>query len=409
MTKIDYQTLVRWINKYPTVPIIWLLFTISKIKSLYGKAAPTQSEKPVNKILIIKLAGLGDAVLMLRPVRALRRTFPKAHIEVFAAPSSAGVFYDEPAVDSVRVFDLFGTQKGLRHFVKEILDLKKQNFDMVCDFEQHTLMVAVLSWFTGASTRIGLAAAENIRKLLLTDAVLIDGHRHMADFYCDLADRSGALDAAQENGALFVDDNASKKTRQWLEKAGITKEDSIIGIHPGSGKRCTARRWLPDRFAMLIDTLQDNVDAKIILTGTKEETELLDSIADLCKATPIVSRQEFSVKELACLIGLCDVFISNDTGPMHIGPAMGTPTIGLFGPNSPLRYKPLGSIHRTIYKRMPCSPCIHIHLGQAPDCKMARPSCMDAIEVDDVLCEVQDLLRRTSTKRLIRPVKKNRV
>lgn len=398
--QFDYQAFVRWFNKYPILPVIWILFIFDIIQSHLVKRFKPPSPQKSQRILIIKLAGLGDSVLMLGPVRSIRKQHPHAYIEMFCSPSSAGLFYNEPAVDHIRVYDLFGSQRGMRHFIRQVTALRQQHFDMVCDFEQHTLMVSVISWFTGASKRVGLAYNTNNRKMLLTDIIEIDGSRHMSDFYWQIAARTGATVVARKLGTPFISPTAAENVRQWMKKKGITTDHVIIGIHPGSSKTCKSRRWFPERFAELIDELHCRTGAIIVLTGTDEEAADLDTIQKMCDASPIINRGEFDIQELACLIACFSVFISNDTGPMHLGPAVGTPTIGLFGPGSPLRYKPLGRNHRALHKNVPCSPCIHIHLGRVPECKMDRPACMDAITVEDVLSEVLNLLHGSSEKHL---------
>jgi len=394
MHQLDYRALIRWASNYLAVPIIWILFLIDKIWSVfyYNRRSVRYWSFP-ERILIIKLVGIGDAVLMLKPIRAIRSRYPTAYIEVLASPLSAGVFYDEPSLDNLRVYDLFGSHRGLKHYIDLLLKLRKQNFDMVVDFEQHIKMVAVSSWLTGSRRRVGFAGPGNSRKLLLTDTIPLDGSRHMSDFYHELSECAGASEVEKESSKIFIDKRSTEKVEVWLQSVSINKNDIIVGMHTGSGIRAISRRWVPERFAMLANELKERIDVKIILTGSKAEKEDLEYVASLCDQQPFIGPHDSSVKELAYLISLMSVFISNDTGPMHIGPAMSTPTIALFGPQDPKRYGPVGQIHRTVYNSVPCSPCIQIHLGMVPECKMDNNLCIKNIEVADVLSQVLELLK----------------
>lgn len=351
------------------------------------------------RILVVKLAGLGDAVLMLQPIRALRRRCPRAYIEMLAAPLTAGVFHDEPSLNRLTLYDLFGTQRGLRQYFRLLRDLRRKKFDMVVDFEQHIKMVAVTSWLTEASRRIGLAGPGNSRRLMLTDAIPLDGKSHMACFFHELAEHAGAIDVGRESSKLMIDKASSSRVEAWFQSVGLKKSDIIVGMHTGSGVRAKSRKWLPERFAELINGLQERVVARVILTGSAMEREDLEYIARRCKVRPILACQDLSVKELAYLISLMTAFISNDTGPMHIGPAMATPTIALFGPQDPRRYGPLGPDHKALYRPPSCSPCIQIHLGAVPECKKGDSECMNNLQVEEVLAALLDIL--TSRKEVL--------
>ena len=154
--------------------------------------------------------------------------------------------------------------------------------------------------------------------------------------------------------------------------------------------------WPIENFAKLIEQIcSKKKNAKIILIGADYEKKLNNSILNLIDSKRIKNNAfnyagRFTLKQTFYLISKCNIFIGNDSGPMHIGAAMGVKTIGLFGPNLPIRFGPLNKKSRAIYKQMPCSPCINVHKGQVPECMHGETSrdyqkCMKEIKIKDVL------------------------
>jgi heptosyltransferase-2 len=197
----------------------------------------------------------------------------------------------------------------------------------------------------------------------------------------------------------------NKKERQvvdkLLKKLKISKKGSLIGIVPGAAESSKCRKWPKDRFAKLADILVARYNAQIIFIGAGNERNLIGNIRDSMKhkkkSWNLAGR--ISLKQSFYLIEQCRLLVSNDTGPMHIAAAQGVKTIGLFGPNLPVRFGPFGRNNVSVYKRKACqySPCINVHKGQVPDCLYHKRSedyqkCMKAISVDDVLSAVKKLL-----------------
>jgi ADP-heptose:LPS heptosyltransferase len=171
-----------------------------------------------------------------------------------------------------------------------------------------------------------------------------------------------------------------------LKAEGVSHSDVIVGIHIGSNENAICKRWPKERFAKLADRLIKERGIKPIFVGTPSEVEDIEETIRLMNSTAVNAAGKSNLKQLAAILGRCDLFIGNDSAPMHIAAAMDTPTIGLYGPSSPLRFAPLGKEHSQIYRDVGCNPCNIPHLGKIPKCTENR--CMTAISVDDVMTVV---------------------
>jgi lipopolysaccharide heptosyltransferase II len=335
-------------------------------------------------ILVIKLVGLGDTVLMLTPLARLRREFPEARITALVTPLSVGVLSAQPSVDETVVYDVFGKDRGLPGIVRVVRLLRARDFDCVIDFEQHFQMTSVVAYLTGAPARIGFFYTGSPRKGLFTDPVFLNPDGHMVDAYMSLLHPVGIDSPGVESlETIVVPEENEKAVETWLAKQGIGSVTPLVGIHSGSGIRAPVRRWGGERFAEIIRRLRRDRDAAVVLTGGSDERDRVRDIMDLAGVDGVYNAAgDLSILETAALMRRCDLFISNDTGPLHMAAAMGTPTIGLFGPNSPTRYAPVGKNNRSIFKGVHCSPCIQIHRGRIDDC--SDGICVKQITVDEV-------------------------
>jgi heptosyltransferase-2 len=335
-------------------------------------------------ILVIKLVGLGDTVLMLTPLARLRREFPEARITALVTPLSVGVLSAQPSVDETVVYDVFGEDRGLAGLARIVRLLRARDFDCVMDFEQHFQMTSVVAYMTGAPVRIGFFYTGSPRKGLFTGPVFLNPDGHMVDAYMSLLCPLG-IDSArvEELEPIAVPEENEKAVDAWLAEQGIGGARPLVGIHSGSGIRAPVRRWGGEKFAEIIRRLRRDRGATIVLTGGRDERERVSEIMGLAGVDGVHNASgELSILETAGLMRRCDLFISNDTGPLHMAAAMGTPTIGLFGPNSPTRYAPVGRHNISIFKNVHCSPCIQIHRGRIDDC--SDGICVKQITTDEV-------------------------
>ena len=229
--------------------------------------------------------------------------------------------------------------------------------------------------------------------------VVYNDKQHAVQTFLDII---RALDADYDIDKLPKLMFSSKDTQHVSSFLKRNKIKNFVCIAPGAAESAKCRMWPAEDYAALADEISSKYSMKMIFIGSLNESSLVQGIIDKMenKDSAVNSAGKMTLTELFCLIGKAKLFVGNDSGPMHIAAAQGTKTIGLFGPNLPLRFGPFGKGNTGIYRGSNCefSPCINVHLGQVPDCLYPRDGndyqkCMKNISVDDVMEEVERMMK----------------
>ncbi len=248
---------------------------------------------------------------------------------------------------------------------------------------------AFLTSIAQGEMKIGFAS-RNWWDKVYDATVKFDTSIHEVDLNLNLIQTLGELSSIERCPEIYVGDQEKKFAQEVVEKIKEKNNNPIIGIHPGCSDALINKRWYPDRFAKVADILIGRYNASIILFGGPNEIKLADGIVGMMnKATPLVLAGKTSIKETAAVIGKCNLFISNDSGLMHVASAMKTPVISIFGPTSIQKNAPIGYEHLVVSKQYSCSPCQYYVVGQK--CPM-NYRCLTDICVNDVLDKVEGVL-----------------
>lgn len=384
------RSLLRYINdKFGKICCLFL----KNFKILDKKIKSRQ----IKKTLFLKIIGMGDAVLILPSIKAYKKEFPDIHVCVLTSQELTDVFSGENFIDELIIYDLFDKDSGLFGFLKLIQKLRKIGFDCSIDCEQHLYLTTILSYLSGIPRRIGFSHPLHRRDYLLTDSVMFDDTKHMARTFLDLVQVFKPRISFQQLERIAVTDKDREYADKLLEGIKRNEQDFIVGIHPGTGRRAKMRQWQKNKFSQLADRLIKEMDVKVVFTGSISDADLVDDITRIMEMDSLNLTGKTNLKQLTALIEMFDLFISSDTGPMHIGPAMGTVTVGLFGPNTPVRYGPFGEGHLALYSPLNCSPCINIHLAELKNC--SNPICMEKLSTDEVFFEVSRRIQKLRENR----------
>ena len=371
----------KLVDKLIGIPTCFILSLLSPMISNKQKGS-------INNILIIRLYGMGDAIISTGLVNAMKENFPNSRITVLTTNETKKV-YGFSNVNKILAWDtrLLGI---IPSFVLVILELRNEKFDVVLDLEQFARISSIFALLSGAPIRIGYTGFG--KDLLYTGKVRYNGDVHTLECFFDLL-RFLKKDAKAKLPEIIPKQIFKDKVTKIFLENGMTDKTLVVGLHPGTGDTATMRRWFPERFAELADEISKKYNAKIILTGVPSEKELLEKISSSMKTKPLLL-YTLKFEEFICLLSELDLFICNDTGPLHLASAIGTPSIGIFGSTSPIRWAPLGKKCIVVYSGFPCSPCIHTHLEIIPSkCPLyATTKCMEAIEVKDVMEKVDELM-----------------
>ncbi len=383
------------------------------------------------RILVVKLATIGDLLLATPALRALRETYPRARIDLLVTPASAGLLNDWELIDKVIVLDkyLFDYPQQLLKNPLNLLklgplwhDLRGGQYDAVILMHHLTLFFGrlkhqLLMRGTGAKWRVGL---DNGHGWFLNVRVKDDGFgaMHEADYCLALANAVGAstgdkrltipLSHEERRQARLLVYGGDEPMTFELEPEVLAGKPNtpfarpIIAMHPGSGGYSTARRWGQERFAQLADTLYRDFGGQLLLVGGPEEARLHQQITDMMRSNmPVRSLAgKSTIKVTAAVLELADLFIGNDAGPMHLAAAVGTPTVAIFGLSNSQAWGPYtgnAPERRAIVVKLdlPCIPCFYSgHLLGTPEGCMTR-DCLGMLGVDPVAAAARKLLRES--------------
>jgi len=302
------------------------------------------------KILIRATNWVGDAIMALPALRAVRARFPEAEITILARPYVASIYRNQGVCDNT----MFVENK--RDIVGE---LRAQKFDVGL-LLQNAFEAAWIAWRAGIPERIGYA--RDGRSFLLTKAVPVPKPGeipvHEQYYYLELLRRAGWLDSLPEES--FIKLNVPEENRQrageFLLTAGVRPDSFRIAIGAGASYG-SAKCWPPDRFAALASRLQTQTQADVILFGTSAEAAVSSAIAAGMKHPPIDLTGKTSIHDLPALLSQCHLFIGNDSGAMHVAAAVDLPVVAVFGPTDPFGTAPVTPRCSIVQEKPYCSPC----------------------------------------------------
>lgn len=305
-----------------------------------------------HRLLIIKPSSLGDVVHALPTVSALRRRFQTARLTWLVKREWAEVLEGNPDIDEVLAVDL-----SLGGWPDAIQRVRAGRFDLVVDL-QGLLRSAMLGRVSGAPIRVGFANGREGSPWLYTDRVPVPTlGMHAVDRYLLVARFLGA--STEPPGVsdfpLPVDAAAEDRVSALLAPEHIRRGTVMVAMNPTA--RWATKQWPPESFAETTDRLQQRGDVRVVLIGGRGDRAVGERMMRHMRTAPIDLMGKTTLKELIALLRRVHVLVTNDSGPMHLAAALGTPVVALFGPTDPARTGPYGPGHTVLRSGVPCSPC----------------------------------------------------
>lgn len=353
---------------------ITLLKNIDRlVGTLASRVLPFPVERPVpapSSFLLIRPGGIGDAVLLVSVLNSLKQKFPHASIDVLAEKRNGSIFKLCPAVNHVFLYD-----NGL-----DLLHSICRRYDVVIDTEQWHRLSAVVSRLTRSAIKIGFASNE--RKRLFTHAFPYSHSTYEVKSFFSLLAPLGITFC--DYSVPFLDIPEGEKENAKLLLDNVARPDVVL--FPGAS--IAERRWGAEKFGVLAQRLRA-LQLSVILIGGKEDVEEGEKIAAQADVLNLVGK--LSLVGSAAIIEKSAVLISGDSGILHIGVGLDTPTVSLFGPGIAKKWAPREKHHVVLNKNLSCSPCTKF--GYTPKCT-ANGRCIQQISVDEVLKGVLQLLEK---------------
>jgi len=333
------------------------------------------------RILIFNVNWLGDVLFSTAVIRNLRLNYPESFIACIIPSRCYSVLKGNPHLDEIIIFDEKDRHKGILALLGFVRSLKAKRFDKV--FLLHkSFSRALICRLAGIPERIGHFTKK--RGFLLTQKIIPPKKDsvHRIDYYLDIIDKAG-LKIEDRYTEFFFSEEDACLVNNFLEKNGVSKKDFVVAINPGGN--WLPKRWPKEYWAELADRLMDKFKAKVIITGSHKDLPLAAHISAKMLNKPISACGAFNIKQLGALAKRVDLFISADSGPLHIANSVGTKKmIALFGPTSCSITGPYPDKNVVILqKNVGCLiPCYEVH------CKDNR--CMKAITPQDVIEKIND-------------------
>jgi heptosyltransferase-2 len=333
------------------------------------------------KILVRGTNWIGDAVMTIPALRELRRVFPSAHITLQTGVWARGIFADADFIDEILTTEKSGSK--IRDVFAQAKIIKRENYDLAVLFP-NSFESALVAKLGKISRRFGYA--KDGRAPLLTDAVPVPewkNERHEVFYYLNLVaeieKRIVGAETVLENEMRFdltVSDERKMRARQILSENGVDSTKLIVALGVGS-TNSRAKRWQAESYAQLNDKLQNELNADVVLVGAKDELDVSEQVFASAEKKPTILTGKTDLAQAAAILSQVDLLVTNDTGPAHIAPAVGTKTIVIFGPTIPDTTRPFSDSAEIVRKPPACAPCM------LRDCPIDH-RCMKSISPQEV-------------------------
>jgi heptosyltransferase II len=341
-----------------------------------------QVKYPKKRILIFNVNWLGDVLFSTATIRNVRRNYPDSYIACVIPSRCYPILKGNPHLDEVIIFDEKDRHKGMLAKLNFISLLKEKKFDTV--FLLHrSFSRALICRLAGIGERIGHNTKK--RSFLLTQKITMPkkDSLHRIDFFLDVIEKAGLRVEDRYLDFIFTPEE-EKHVHDFLMKNSVNNGDFIVALNPGGN--WIPKRWPKDYWAQLADKLISEMNVKVIITGSISDLPLVNQIKGRMKENPLVACGVFNIKQLGALAKRSDLFITADTGPMHIANAVGAKKIiAIFGPTAKEITGPYPNMNTVILQKdIGCLiPCYKV------SCQDNR--CMKAVTPDDVLAQVKKI------------------
>ncbi len=337
------------------------------------------------RILVIKISALGDIILSIPSIRALREKFPDAWISVLVGRKSRGILRNCPYVNDTLVYEPSSSRWHFSGLFKMARILAKEDFDIVVDL-QNNKVSHLLGFLSGARIRAG----HNNRKWAFflnrrakeSDASAVSPLEHQFRVL-----RLLGLEHFDKRLELWTREEEDENIRRLLESEWVAPHQTLVGINPGSSLRWPTKQWPIENFSKLCDELAHR-NIRVVITGSAEDGPTCERLFQMTRNKPINAIGKTSITELTALVRRCQVFVSSDSAPMHIASSLDVPLVALFGPTDPRRHLVGPTRYQVFWKEIHCSPCYlrHCPIGLI---------CMKKIGVQEVLDAVLHFVKES--------------
>ena len=344
-------------------------------------ASPRAPVERVEHVLVTKFWGLGNWALLRPIVQDVRARWPRARLTIATLASNEILVRD--LAEECLLIHPTGLARVARELLRAVRRLRARPPDLAIDFEQFSRAGGLLARMGGARQRVGFGSQGRGRDGLYTVLVPFSTDRHVSRSFRDLAESAGVAPGPYVPGGLPVPVAARRAVDRLPGVAGC------VVLHPGSGDNFPGRRWSEAGFAA-VGRAAVEAGRRVYVSGAAAEVELAARVAGAVGRGTQSLAGLLDVGELVALIDRAEVLVANDTGPVHLASARGTPVLAIYGPNTPRLYGPLSPGSRAFYRDLPCSPCLTTQNYRSSRCRIH--TCMASVSTGEVVTALQRIV-----------------
>jgi heptosyltransferase II len=352
------------------------------VASTFGQTAPAdRSARKITtprRIVVKEVNWLGDLVMSLPALRAIRRNLPDAHLAVLIKRELASFFDGAGWIDEVIPYSVRRGVGGVLDRARIIAEIRARQFDLAVLFPRS---FEAAFWMTMAGVRERAGFIADARGPMLTIGANVPGDAmrdHQSKYWLAMIRETLGIEGDAGDFVIAPHEPNLARMRTWLAAHRQRPDARLVAIAPAAAYG-PAKEWPAENFGALIDSIAERWNAECVLVGTPAERAKCEEVARASARGAIVAAGETNIGELIALLSLSDAFIGNDSGAMHLAGALGIKTVALFGSTNPYRTGPLGSTAWVIYHRLECSPCL------ARTCRYGHYNCLRQITVHEPL------------------------
>jgi ADP-heptose:LPS heptosyltransferase len=376
------RAIFRVFDKYIGIPVIILLAIFTKKK----RRIPIEN---IKKILIIKLAAIGDSILLIPTLRTIKKNFPNAELTFICSQINYSVIKKIPYVNKIIDCNVHSFLNNPFRFFKFISDLRKEKYELVIDAGQWERINAIMTMLVKADYTIGFNTEGQLKHFGYDSVVSHLRNKHELENFLDLLVPIG-INISDEDKKLeyfLSKEDYNFANNFWIENRLEGK--TVICLHPGCGENGKPREWDVKNYIDLGNRLvKYNDNIRILITGATHEEVRCKEIAEGIQKNVINTAGQFPLDNVVALVQKVKLIVCSNTGMLHIASCVGTKTMGLHGPTNPAKWGSYNKNAVLIQSDKFCSPCLY--LGHDYGCQV--PQCMAHISVDDVFIYIRKAL-----------------
>lgn len=378
------RKIYRFLDRYLGIPVLFILSILLKKR----KRLPIEN---IRKILFIKLAAIGDTIILIPTFRAIKKKFPNAELTLLCTPVNYEIAKKIPYLDKIINCNVHSFLSNPLKFFGFIKELRKDKYDVVIDGSQWERIASMMTLLAKSEYSIGFFTEGQYKHFVYDRVIPHLRDKHELENFLDLLRPLGINTDKNDTKLEYFLNEEDEKFAEDFWKANNLDGKLVIGLHPGCGENGQPREWDIERYIELGKrVLKYNPEIKILITGAPVEIERCKAIEEGIGSSNVINTAgKYALNNVVALVKRVKLIVCSNTGMLHIASCVGTKTLGLHGPTNPVKWGSYRKDSVLIQSDKFCSPCLY--LGHEYGCQ--SPQCMAHIKVDDVFISIRKALQ----------------